>query len=501
MEIQYNGSLFTLITFITAFPLFFFSLVAFIRRDVTGSRVFGWLVLSLAIYGFGISFESVSGNLETALFWARFQYIGVSFSPGLILFFVLRFCDVKLHKKTERLLIGFTVLISVIILAAQFTATQHNLYYQNLRLGGYKNIAAINFEQGPIYHLYSAYLYSVTAVSVILLLFRIQDTSDVYRRQAVAVLTGLLIPVGINLAYVIGLSPGDIDIVPLSFAPMVLIIGYALFFVHMLDLKSVAMETVFELMPTGCVIFDYNLRIIDINNAAYIAFPVLKDVKKGGVPEKLFLNRPVIENMLKMSSSQEVTVVSGEKNRQKLYQLAVKSVGTGKLPGKLLIISDIADKQQQGASDLRIFTDKDLFDGVISRRSFFEIADVVLRENNLNSEWVSFLLIQIDGLTDKYNNENFQAGDQLLKNTVARIVSCLRSSDTLSRFADKQFVALLPGAHRLYAEAAAERIRNSVSELEEVSVKIGISSEYAPDASERDRMLTDAYKSLSRESK
>jgi diguanylate cyclase (GGDEF)-like protein len=88
-----------------------------------------------------------------------------------------------------------------------------------------------------------------------------------------------------------------------------------------------------------------------------------------------------------------------------------------------------------------------------------------------------------------------EAGDQILVEIATRLTRTLRESDTVARFGDDEFVALLPDMTRPEAELVARTLLRTISapvaidgEAATVGASIGISV-YPTHAKELDELL------------
>jgi hypothetical protein len=55
------------------------AIFAFKKNEQVSTFSFSILMLACSIHAFGYAFELYSKNLETIMFWVRFEYIGISF--------------------------------------------------------------------------------------------------------------------------------------------------------------------------------------------------------------------------------------------------------------------------------------------------------------------------------------------------------------------------------------------------------------------------------------
>lgn len=94
------------------------------------------------------------------------------------------------------------------------------------------------------------------------------------------------------------------------------------------------------------------------------------------------------------------------------------------------------------------------------------IVDLIFKETDRVQRMqtpVSILLLDVDDFTDLNLKYNSNVADMLLKLLANRLRRQLRSYDALGRYADTEFVVMLPGCNAAEAAAKAERIRLAVA--------------------------------------
>jgi two-component system, cell cycle response regulator len=94
------------------------------------------------------------------------------------------------------------------------------------------------------------------------------------------------------------------------------------------------------------------------------------------------------------------------------------------------------------------------------------ILDLIFKETDRVQRMqtpVSILLLHVDGFTDLNLKYNSNVADMLLKLLSNRLRRELRSYDALGRYADDEFVLMLPGCSATDAAAKAEKIRFAIT--------------------------------------
>lgn len=126
----------------------------------------------------------------------------------------------------------------------------------------------------------------------------------------------------------------------------------------------------------------------------------------------------------------------------------------------------------------------DLLTEIYNKDYFIEVAPSLLEISKEYKEACSLLFLDLDHFKKTNDNHGHLVGDEVLKETVNRINSCIREGDLLARFGGEEFVLLLPSTNEENALVFAERIRNTLNDKVisfydaevNVSISIGLSS-------------------------
>lgn len=102
----------------------------------------------------------------------------------------------------------------------------------------------------------------------------------------------------------------------------------------------------------------------------------------------------------------------------------------------------------------------DTLTGLLTRRSFSEIAAKVLGELSAQEAPVALLLADIDRFKSFNDRFGHLRGDEVLKGVADSLKEGLRQGDFICRFGGEEIVALLPGASPSMALEVAERLRS-----------------------------------------
>jgi two-component system cell cycle response regulator len=112
---------------------------------------------------------------------------------------------------------------------------------------------------------------------------------------------------------------------------------------------------------------------------------------------------------------------------------------------------------------LRTMATTDLLTGLPNRTAVVVALDRELERAHRYSRSCALLLLDLDHFQGFNNAHGRQVGDVALREFAAVVRSSLRGVDTLGRWGDQEFVALLPETEPAEALAAAENLRHAVA--------------------------------------
>ena len=121
----------------------------------------------------------------------------------------------------------------------------------------------------------------------------------------------------------------------------------------------------------------------------------------------------------------------------------------------------------------------DMLTSVYNKDYFIELAPKLLEISKNNKDICSLLFLDLDYFKKINDTYGHLVGDEVLKETVKEINSCIREGDILARFGGEEFLLLLPSTDEEQALHLAERIRvtlnNKIIEVNDIEIKVSIS--------------------------
>jgi len=120
----------------------------------------------------------------------------------------------------------------------------------------------------------------------------------------------------------------------------------------------------------------------------------------------------------------------------------------------------------------------DRLTGLWNRGRILEELARELRRNLRELSRLSVILVDVDHFKQVNDSHGHSIGDQVLRHTAERILTALRSSDSVGRYGGEEFLVLLPKADLTGGRDVAERVRQLVANrpiIESPEVQVTIS--------------------------
>lgn len=336
-------TLYALFFLATSLVSFFVTFLAWQRRSEKGAKELAYLMFSAGIWSFLILFETNSVTVVEKIYWAKLAYFGALSTPLFYLIFVLRFTGKDKLISLRNFLFLFIVPISVLALA--FTNERHQLIWT-----GFSTITTetnmMEYYHGiGFWFGYVSYTYILFIIATIYLFSFIFRHTKTLRLQGLVVFIGGLLPWTASIIYLSGNNPvPGLDLVPVSIILTGILFAYAVLYMNLLNLATIARKTLVETLSDGILALDGQNRIQDINLAALTFLGIN--------------NRNVIGLPFELAESTDKFIANAVMDPSPLIQIKVKSVDELKTfsvtkqaikdqtGSRLIIISDITKQIQ-----------------------------------------------------------------------------------------------------------------------------------------------------------
>jgi PAS domain S-box-containing protein len=329
-----------------------------------------WLFFSLLctlIWSLGYVLEIVPADLPTKVFWAKFQFIGISFISLAIFGFGLQYTR-RGPWLTPRRVLLLTIIPLITVLAA-YTNEMHSTIWSKIELQGTGSFLPLNLTHGWWFWISTGYSYILLLTVTAFFFQTAASPKNLFRYQGRIMLIGILVPWLSNVLYIFKISPiPNLDFTPIAFTITNIAFAIGLYRYRLLDILPLAQETVLDALSEAILILDREQRVVDNNATARKIFS-MQSRELFGMPSDSLL--PDWEKLPVTKAGREITLsLNGEKRnfRLRVYPIIDQN---GFQSGQILLLADITDYKKaetrialqltalQAAENAVVITDKD----------------------------------------------------------------------------------------------------------------------------------------------
>ncbi|OLQ81359.1 diguanylate cyclase response regulator [Photobacterium proteolyticum] len=169
---------------------------------------------------------------------------------------------------------------------------------------------------------------------------------------------------------------------------------------------------------------------------------------------------------------------------------------------KLVELEELQQQLEETNEQLLLLSTTDGLTGLFNRRRFDEVLNEEWKRGIRSQQPLSFIILDIDHFKAYNDTYGHQAGDDCLREVARTLASVpLREMDKIARIGGEEFAIILPETDREGVMLAAERIRESIDELniphssslshQHLTISVGVST-VVPDLAFSSRKLLEA---------
>ncbi len=303
------------------------------------------IAISLTLFGYATQLAHVERAAK--LSWAQLKFAGAVPVPVLLLIFTLQYTGNERYLTWWSVLLAFLAPIAMIVLT--FTHGAHALLWEGITRVTNGGFAALVTDPGPAMYAYAGYAYLVVGISVVLLGRRALDSEGIYRRQALLLIAGSVVPILAGSIYLTDLNPyPKLDITTVSLAVTGLSFSWGVARHGLFTLVPIASQAAVEQMDDAVIVIDVRGLVVNVNpqSAPFLTTNVEDAVGQSvGHVLRPFAVPPGPNENLTESDREVVT----DPDTGRYYQ----RIGTpltdddGVLMGQLVVLQDITERYRR----------------------------------------------------------------------------------------------------------------------------------------------------------
>lgn len=237
------------------------------RRETSGARYLAALMWAVAFWAAMDGLGTLTLYLTHRIVFAQLSHVGIQSAPVFYLLFVVSYTR-RDQWLTPAHMIALWI-IPVVTLIMVWTNDFHGLIWPEVHLVLLPTGLQTVLAHGTWFWVSLAYDYLLLVIGSVLLVGSALAQRDMYRRQAVVLLTAILLTTIANVLYLSGYNPlPGLDWTSISFAFTGAMMAWAIFRLGLFDLVPVVRNELFESMSDGVLVLDNQWQIADFNTAA-----------------------------------------------------------------------------------------------------------------------------------------------------------------------------------------------------------------------------------------
>jgi len=310
------------------------------RRGPSSSIAFLFVILCGVCWSALSLVQCLTSSAADQLTLVKLQYIGIVGLGPLWLIFVLDFTHQQDLLPIRRHLLAVIPVISLILI---FTNEWHHLYWTSVTLPADFPVTPLTFNQGPWFWVLVIHSYLALTVGMLALLRLILNYSAVYRRQALLLLIGALLPWIGNFLDLSGRFP--IRYSQLGVGLAALVYFWTINNARWVDLVPVARDQLIDTLIEGVIVVDRNQRVVDINPSAQHLLQITESDAVGQPVQSIFGNWDSLTKKKPGQSHPKVEITRQVSNRACDFELQIVPLAQN-TPGYLVTVDDITERKR-----------------------------------------------------------------------------------------------------------------------------------------------------------
>lgn len=289
------------------------------QRHASGAGWFVVFLLAAGLWSFTSALEVMAAGLPAKMLWIQTQMLGAALTPVSGLLFVAALGGHR-HWFTLR-----RQAVTALLVVGPFWLAITNAWHGWMWLGEPSLITSgpfpvVRLWPGPGSWLSVLAAYGLAGLTLMLVLVAVARTRRLYRPQALALLTGALLPIVADVINRLGLTPiPGLNLTPLGFALSGLLLTVTYFRFNRLDIMPLARHIVVERLSDAVLVLDERARVVDLNPAAEALLGLSAEKVVGHSASDVLASHPALSALIEAASTEAVEITFGPAASARVY--------------------------------------------------------------------------------------------------------------------------------------------------------------------------------------
>lgn len=365
------------------------------RTGVKLFVVFSFLAMNWSL---GSLLELLNPEVTSSIIFAKLQYISIVFLPPLWLSFLVIYTDTGVRFQRWLHLLFVLPLVNLIMV---WTNELHGLVWRDFEYLT-QPFAHTVFHRGIWFGaVIVPYAYVLLLMGFAVLIRAFWSSASAQRSQLYILLGAQLVPLAMNVLYMLRLSAYDFT--PVGFGLSSMLLGFGLFRQGLMQQLPVAYKRVFNQMQDGVLVLDKEHRLLEFNLSArrYL-----------GLSAKHY-QQPIEKLYPELGKSQQVWVKNLEfAHGGKHFAISVSDlINKNDHQGYIVMVRDISERVTQQTKLERQARELELLDRVrVAVARQFNLAEVMKYTVEAVAEVFGYKLVSVYLLEDQELVLHYQVG-------------------------------------------------------------------------------------------
>lgn len=221
-------------------------------------------VACVLIYCVGYMMELKSTTMEASIVATKTQYLGLPFATFFYTYFIMEYCQKKMHPVIKWGYVLYSALIMVCVLNCEYI----HIYYKSLGFTEEGLFPHLIVERGPLYYVQILVIIVVFISIFLTVLLTMINMKEMRKKRSMALLfMACLVPM---FSYILFLSDttGGYDPVSAGMLVGIIFLIYTIKRYQIFDVEGIAHENIIEEMDEAMVVVDMDYHLLSANPAA-----------------------------------------------------------------------------------------------------------------------------------------------------------------------------------------------------------------------------------------